>query len=86
MSMGVGIPENMRELAQRAAKRDYPRACPNRGEITGMVEDPDLPPGIRLKEWACRYWEIGVTWKTCAYRSKKFECHIHTPDEVADGE
>jgi len=76
----------MQQLALRAASREYPRACPNRGEIIGMVEDPDLPAGIRLKQWQCRYWKNGVTWKDCRARSKRFHCNEHTPGAPADGE
>jgi len=79
------VPESMRMLAEKASKRDYPRACPNRGSVTGMVEDADLPPGIRLKQWACSYWNDGVTWKACQYRSKKTHCNEHATQEVING-
>ena len=85
MSISIGVPVSMRQLAARAARRKYPRACPNRGAVIGMVEDAGLPPGIRLKQWACNYWNDGVTWKTCKYRSKKTHCNEHAPQEVING-
>ena len=84
--MMPGIPDNMRELALKAASRDYPRTCQNRGEIVAMIEDDELPNGIRLKQWACRYWGDGATWKTCQYRSKKFHCNERIPIAGTHGE
>jgi len=68
-------------LAAMESSREYPRNCEHRGEIVAMVDDPDLPPGLKLKQWRCRFWGMGVTWKVCGEKSKRFECN-----ECAAGE
>ena len=74
-------------LAKRDAAREYPRTCPHRGDVIGMVDDHDLPPGIKLKQWQCAYLGVGVTWKDCAKcatESNFSECELKGSDK-ADG-
>ena len=75
MSEAIDGTRALAEGRARAAKRDYPKSCASRGDVIGMVEDSDLPPGIRLKQWACEYWKKGVTWKDCGALSKLHQCH-----------
>jgi len=76
------IGDSMKALAKGAAqasKREYPRSCPHRGEIIAMIADADLPAGLRLKQWDCRFWGRGVTWKDCKALSDRYRCHECAP-------